>query len=204
MKGLILELRGPFAIVLFPGGELRRVLRRHRWRVGMIVEPDARSGGFARAGLAMAMVLLLMLGLGAYRIFTPRSDLPLEAPADARAPLRLVTPTAPQPNPTSAAPDPSPSATAVLPAESFQGRKFCPLCRADDHALDDHCEYCGEIGHDEDDCPYAPPGWDDDKYNYCPLCRVEGHVLDDHCEYCGEIGHDEDDCPYAPPDWDDH
>ena len=150
-----------------------------------------------------AMVLLLMLGLGAYRIFSPRSDLPLEAPADAREPLRLVTPTAPQPNPTSAAPDPSPSATAALPAESFQGRKFCPLCRADDHVLDDHCEYCSEIGHDEDDCPYAPPGWDDDKYNYCPLCRVEGHVLDDHCEYCGGIGHDDDDCPYAPPGWDD-
>ena len=43
----------------------------------------------------------------------------------------------------------------------FQSRKFCPLCGADDHVLDDHCEYCGEIGHDEDDCPYAPPDWDD-------------------------------------------
>ena len=204
MKGLILELRGPFAIVLFPGGELRRVLRRRGWRVGMIVDPDAaRSGGFVRAGLALAAVLVLMLGLGAFRTLAPRSDVPLDATADAREPLRLVTPDAPDPSPTGDAPDPSPSATAALPAEEYHGGNACPVCRADDHVLDDHCEYCGEIGHDDDDCPYAPPGWDDDKYNYCPLCKVEGHVLDDHCAYCGEIGHDDDDCPYAPPGWDD-
>ena len=38
---------------------------------------------------------------------------------------------------------------------------FLPLSRVEGHVLDDHCEYCGEIGHDDDDCPYAPPGWDD-------------------------------------------
>ena len=140
-----------------------------------------------------AMVLLLMLGLGAYRAFTPRSDLPLEAPADARAPLHL----------TASSPSPSPAPAATLPADAYRGGRFCPLCRADDHALDDHCEYCGGIGHDDDDCPYAPPGWDDDAHNPCPLCGVEGHALDDHCEYCGGIGHDDDDCPYAPPGWDD-
>ena len=26
----------------------------------------------------------------------------------------------------------------------------------------ERCDVCGASGHDDDDCPYAPPGWDDD------------------------------------------
>ena len=61
MKGLILEIRGLHAIVLLPGGELRRVLRRRRWRVGMIVEPDARSGGFKQAQRPVCGVTVVVI-----------------------------------------------------------------------------------------------------------------------------------------------
>ena len=188
MKGLILEIRGLHAIVLLPGGELRRVLRRHGWKVGMIVDPDAaRTGGFARAGLAMAMVLALMLGLGAYRILAPRSDVPLDAPPDQRVPLTLPTLTASL----SATSSPSPSPAASLPAA------FAPTAAAGKHHDDDHCDdddddyctLCGETGHEADD--------------NCSICGAHGHEDDDHCDYCGRLGHDDDGCPYAPPGWDD-
>lgn len=191
MKGLILELRGPFAIVLLPGGELRRVLRRRSWKTGMIVNPDAaRSGGFARAGLAMAMVLLLMLGLGAYRSFTPRSDVPLNAPPGERLPLTLPTLTAP-PTPTiTPSPVPTPSPAAVLPvAATSKHHDDDHHDDDDDDDDDDFCAICGEYGHEADD--------------NCSICGVHGHEDDDHCDYCGQFGHDDDDCPYAPPGWDD-
>lgn len=181
MKGLILEVRGLHAIVLLPGGELRRVLRRRGWKVGMIVDPDAaRIGGFARAGLAMAMVLALMLGLGAYRILAPRSDVPLDAPPDHRVPLTLPTLAA---SPTATIdPSPSPSPTAIPAA---YGKHHDD----DDDDDDDYCTLCGETGHEADD--------------NCSICGAHGHEDDDHCDYCGRLGHDDDDCPYAPPGWDD-
>ena len=196
MKGLILEVRGPFAIVLLPGGELRRVLRRRGWKTGMIVDPDAvHSGGFARAGLAMAMVLALMLGLGAYRAFIPRSDVPTAASPNGRMPLTLPTPEA-SPTATSAlsptpSPVPTPSPTAS-PTTAASGRHH-----GDDHDDhddhddddDDFCTLCGETGHEADD--------------NCSICGAHGHEDDDHCDYCGQFGHDDDDCPYAPPGWDD-
>lgn len=196
MKGLILEVRGPFAIVLLPGGELRRALRRRGWKTGMIVDPDAaRSGGFARAGLAMAMVLALMLGLGAYRAFIPRSDVPTAASPNGRIPLTLPTleasPTATSaPSPTSS-PVPTPSPTAS-PTTAASGKHH-----GDDHDDhddhddddDDFCTLCGEYGHEADD--------------NCSICGAHGHEDDDHCDYCGQFGHDDDDCPYAPPGWDD-
>ena len=177
MKGLILEIRGLHAIVLLPGGELRRVLRRRGWRTGMIVDPDAvRSGGFARAGAAIAMALVLMLGLGAYRILAPRSDVPAASSPNERVPLTLPGLEASL----SAPPTVIPSPEVVLPAATGKHRD------GDD---DDYCAICDQYGHEADD--------------NCAICGVHGHEDDDHCDFCGQLGHDDDDCPYAPPGWDD-
>ena len=193
MKGLILELRGPFAIVLLPGGELRRVLRRRGWKTGMIVDPDAvHSGGFARAGVALAMVLLLMLGLGAYRAFIPRSEVPTAVSPNGRIPLTLPTPEAsptatiaPSPTP-SPVPTPSPTVDLLTAAVRHHDDGHDDH---DDDDDDDYCALCGEYGHEADD--------------NCPICGTHGHEDDDHCDFCSRLGHDDDDCPYAPPGWDD-
>lgn len=64
-----------------------------------------------------------------------------------------------------------------------QRRVICFRCQQPGHYANEHCEKCGEYGHDADDL-------------HCYTCDGFGHYANEiHCYKCGHYGHMRRDCP---------
>ena len=192
MKALVIAREGRKAIVLLPGGEMRKVRARKGWQVGMEVEVrrkaamfglpslHSRSGAVLWPALACAAACLVMFA-GARLLGNPADDpvnpvQPLSPgqvtagsdetplPSAETLPVMIDSTPRPTPEPVRATPTPRPMATRTPEADRIMpSPKPTPLR--------DICDECGEIGHDDDECP------------------------NEKCDECGEIGHDDDDCP---------